>query len=108
MVTRKKKSTTIIEEDIPMVKFTCVSCGKENFDMGHYFHDKPSTKCLWCTKYPKVIKKKEISYEQGRGQTEALEAPATKRKQDKKPVEDSKAKQRTKPGRKSTTPDVKT
>jgi hypothetical protein len=56
---RKKK--VIEPEDVEMKKFTCNSCGKENFDMNLYFYDKPSTKCLWCMKFPvkekKVIKK---------------------------------------------------
>ncbi|NBP03634.1 MAG: hypothetical protein EBU90_26775 [Proteobacteria bacterium] len=52
---RKKQS---VEVDIEMKKFKCVSCGKEHFDMSLYFYDKPSTKCLWCTKFPKKEKKK--------------------------------------------------
>lgn len=45
--------------EVDMVKFTCSVCGKVNFDMGMYFYDKPSTKCMWCAKYP--IKKKVIA-----------------------------------------------
>lgn len=40
-----------------MVKFKCVSCDKEYFDMNLYFYDKPSIKCLWCNKYPQKDKK---------------------------------------------------
>lgn len=44
-----------------MVKFKCITCSREYYDMNLYFYDRPSTKCMWCTKYPvkdkKVIKK---------------------------------------------------
>ena len=57
--TRKK---TTQDKEVDMKKFTCVSCGAEKFDMNLYFYDKPSTKCLWCLKFPKkekVVKKEE-------------------------------------------------
>jgi hypothetical protein len=50
MVTKKKTSP----KEVEMHKFTCVSCGKVNFDMNLYFKDIPSTKCMWCSKYPKA------------------------------------------------------
>ena len=53
--TKKRKAAS--EPDIEMKKFTCVSCGAERFDMGLYFYDTPSTKCIWCAKYPKPVKK---------------------------------------------------
>lgn len=52
----KKKKT--VEVEVEMQKFKCVVCGQEHFDMNLYFHDKPSTKCLWCAKFPKKEKKK--------------------------------------------------
>lgn len=54
--TRKKK--VVEPEDIEMKKFKCVSCSKEYFDMNLYFYDTPSSKCLWCTKFP--VKDKKI------------------------------------------------
>jgi len=55
--TRKRKVAE--PEDIEMKKFKCISCDREHFDMNLYFYDTPSTKCLWCTKFPKKEKKKE-------------------------------------------------
>lgn len=37
----------------PMQKFVCQGCGRSHFDTGLYFYDKSSTKCIWCTKFPK-------------------------------------------------------
>ena len=54
-LSRKKQIADQINAE--MKKFTCVSCGKENFDMGSYFYDKPSIKCLWCSKFPSKTKK---------------------------------------------------
>jgi hypothetical protein len=57
---RLNRKRQIAEQvDVEMHKFTCTSCSKEYFDMNLYFHDTPTTKCLWCTKFPKKpIKKK--------------------------------------------------
>jgi hydrogenase maturation factor HypF (carbamoyltransferase family) len=38
-------------------KFTCASCKKEYFDMGSYFYDKPSIKCISCSKSPTKTKR---------------------------------------------------
>lgn len=54
---RKKKE--VKEIDVPMEQFTCASCGNKYFDMKSYFYGTKSTKCLWCTKYPKQEKKKK-------------------------------------------------
>jgi hypothetical protein len=57
--TKKRKITS--EPDLEMKKFTCTSCSKEFFDMNLYFYDRPSTKCMWCSKFPKPVKKpKEV------------------------------------------------
>ena len=45
--------------DYPMEKFKCKVCEKEYFDTNLYFYDVRSTKCLWCTKFPKKVKKDE-------------------------------------------------
>lgn len=55
---RATKKKSVSEAEVPMHKFKCASCGKEHFDMNLYFYDKPSTKCLWCTKFPNKEKKK--------------------------------------------------
>lgn len=54
--TRKKK---VKDEEVPMDTFTCVTCKGKFFDMGSYFHNKPSTKCIWCSKYPNRLKEKK-------------------------------------------------
>ena len=50
-------ATKKAEKEKPMVKFICEGCGRESFDLNHYFYDKPSTKCIWCSKYPVKTKK---------------------------------------------------
>jgi hypothetical protein len=55
---RKKQIDDIADADIEMKKFTCVTCSKEYFDMNLYFKDTASTKCLWCSKFPKPKGKK--------------------------------------------------
>lgn len=38
-------------------KFICKVCKTQYFDTKLYFFGNKSEKCLWCTKYPKKIKK---------------------------------------------------
>jgi len=45
------KSKTM--DDLPMSTYICVVCGTKYFDTNLYFYGKESTKCLWCTKFPK-------------------------------------------------------
>jgi hypothetical protein len=37
----------------PMTRFVCAVCDTKYFDMGAYFYDKPSVKCMWCVKFAK-------------------------------------------------------
>jgi len=46
------KKKEVIEKETPMYLFTCQSCNKKFTDIGKYFYNKPSKKCLWCTKFP--------------------------------------------------------
>lgn len=50
---RKKKPVVAEDYGPDMVKFRCVGCGSEGYDMSMYFHGIPQTRCLWCQKYPK-------------------------------------------------------
>lgn len=40
-----------------MVTYVCAGCNKKFPDTGSYFYDRPNTKCIWCTKFPKGVKK---------------------------------------------------
>jgi hypothetical protein len=48
----KKTTKKVVESEIPMKVFTCQGCKKKFPDMGSYFYDKPSKKCMWCAKFP--------------------------------------------------------
>ena len=37
-----------------MLTFICAGCNQKFPDTGLYFYDVSSTKCIWCTKFPKV------------------------------------------------------
>jgi hypothetical protein len=50
--TRKKPANDESEDDLK--KFTCSSCEREYFDTNLYFYGTKSTRCLWCTKFPRV------------------------------------------------------
>jgi hypothetical protein len=41
----------------PMTTFNCQSCGKRYADTGSYFYNQPSTRCIWCAKFPSKSKK---------------------------------------------------
>ncbi len=48
----KKTTKKVVEKEILMKVFTCQGCKKKFPDIGSYFYDKPSKKCMWCTKFP--------------------------------------------------------
>lgn len=48
----KKTTKDVAEKETPMKVFTCKNCKKKFPDMLLYFHDTPSKKCMWCTKFP--------------------------------------------------------
>ena len=48
----KKITKEVAEKEISMSVFTCQNCKKKFPDTGSYFYDKPSKKCMWCTKFP--------------------------------------------------------
>ena len=37
-----------------MLTFVCVGCSKKFADTGLYFYGVSSTKCIWCSKFPKT------------------------------------------------------
>jgi hypothetical protein len=42
----------------PQLKiFKCKVCGQTRFDTNLYFFNTKSSKCLWCTKFPKKKKR---------------------------------------------------
>lgn len=48
----KKTTKEVVEKEIPMSVFTCKNCKQKFPDMGLYFYNNPSKKCMWCTKFP--------------------------------------------------------
>jgi hypothetical protein len=52
VVKKKQEKDSKVEKDFPIKIFTCQSCKQKYFDIVLYFYDKPSKKCLWCTKFP--------------------------------------------------------
>ena len=52
-VKNQKALTKSNDDDVPMTTYVCAGCQRKLFDTSLYFYDKPSTLCLWCTKYPK-------------------------------------------------------
>lgn len=54
----KKTTKEVVEKDVPMKVFTCQGCNNKFPDMGLYFYNKSSKKCLWCTKFPSRNKTK--------------------------------------------------
>jgi hypothetical protein len=57
--TRAKAANDPAENDDDLKKFTCSVCNREYFDTSLYFYGTPSTRCLWCTKFP-PSKKRQI------------------------------------------------
>ena len=55
---KNQKASKESELDIPMSTYVCTGCGRKLFDMNLYFYGKESTKCLWCTKFPKQKEKR--------------------------------------------------
>jgi hypothetical protein len=44
----------------PLQHFTCVDCGQRHFDISLYFRNIPGTRCVWCSKWPRVAKKATV------------------------------------------------
>jgi hypothetical protein len=40
----------------PMYTFVCATCEKQYPDTNRYFYGIESTRCMWCTKFPKKQK----------------------------------------------------
>jgi hypothetical protein len=40
-----------------MATYVCVGCSRQYFDTGLYFYGINSTRCIWCTKFPKGSKR---------------------------------------------------
>ena len=41
----------------PMTTYICSGCSQKFPDTGSYFYGRPSQRCIWCTKFPKGVKK---------------------------------------------------
>lgn len=56
----KKKSepvadTEVVEDLGPeLTYFVCDTCANRFYDLKNYFYDTKSTRCLWCSKFPKA------------------------------------------------------
>lgn len=46
------------ETEAEMKLFTCKACNKKFPDMGLYFYETASEKCMWCRKFPSRNKPK--------------------------------------------------
>ena len=44
-----------------MLTFECKDCGQRFPDTGHYFYGTSSTKCTWCSKFPKAKNERKIA-----------------------------------------------
>jgi len=44
--------------DVPMHIYICQGCQRQLYDMDLYFYGTASTKCLWCSKFPKQKQKR--------------------------------------------------
>lgn len=42
----------------PMYTFVCTTCNQQFPDTNLYFYGTESTKCMWCTKFPKKQKQR--------------------------------------------------
>lgn len=40
-----------------MATYVCVGCSRQYFDTGLYYYGINSTRCIWCTKFPKGSKR---------------------------------------------------
>jgi hypothetical protein len=43
-----------------MLTYECKGCGGRFADVGLYFYGTSSTKCTWCSKFPKAKNKRQI------------------------------------------------
>jgi hypothetical protein len=43
----------IDQKDSEMLTYECKGCSGRFFDIGHYFYSVNSTRCTWCSKFPK-------------------------------------------------------
>jgi hypothetical protein len=50
---KSQKSSKPKLDDVPMTTYVCKGCERKLFDTNLYFYGTESTRCLWCTKYPK-------------------------------------------------------
>lgn len=44
-----------------MLTYECKGCGGRFADLGLYFYGISSTKCIWCSKFPKAKNERKIS-----------------------------------------------
>lgn len=56
MVRKSTKPAVESNEDFgpPMTYFVCDSCARQYYDLNNYFYDTKSSRCMWCTKFPKA------------------------------------------------------
>jgi len=46
--------------DEEMLTYKCSGCDGRFFDVGHYFYGVNSTRCIWCSKFPKAKNERKI------------------------------------------------
>ena len=49
------------QTDVEMLIFECQGCSGKFFDVGHYYYGINSTRCTWCSKFPKVKNERKIT-----------------------------------------------
>lgn len=48
------------QNDVEMLTYECKGCGGKFADVGLYFRGISSTKCIWCSKFPKAKNERQI------------------------------------------------
>lgn len=48
------------QNDVEMLTYECKGCGGKFADVGLYFSGISSTKCIWCSKFPKAKNERQI------------------------------------------------
>lgn len=48
------------QNDVEMLTYECKGCGGKFADVGLYFRGVSSTKCIWCSKFPKAKNERQI------------------------------------------------
>ncbi len=62
MVRKTAKPVVESNEDFgpPMTYFVCDTCAHQYYDLNNYFYDTKSSRCMWCTKFPKAKNERSV------------------------------------------------